>query len=160
MRLPTALLSGLLLAAAATAQCQFSTLTMQTVAPFCNLGTTGCCAVVEQPTVLRGTLDTTRCAVGMQVSALEGCCGVAVQARILVLGTAPAMVPLPSLGRNCTLWVQPAAVLLLLSGDTFTLPIPRGLPPITLQAQASAIITSPFTSLMVTLTNAHTVALQ
>lgn len=160
MRILATFALAALLAAPAAAQCQFSTLTMQTVGPFCNLGTTGCCAIVEQPTVLAGTLDTNRCALGMQVSALEGCCGVAVAARVLVLGTGPANLPLPSLGRGCTLSVQPDAMLLLLSGDTFALPIPRGLPPITLLAQAAALITSPFTSPLWTLTNAHSVALQ
>lgn len=151
---------ALLLATGAAAQCQFSTLTLRTVGPFCNMGSTGCCAIVQQPTVLAGALDTSRCELAMQVRALEGCCGVAVQARILVLGAAPATLPLPSLGRGCTLWVQPDALLLLLGSDTFALPIPPRLPPITLLAQAAAMITSPFSSPLWTLTDAQAVALQ
>jgi hypothetical protein len=159
---PRAILSAVALAGLSAAQCPFTSVTAQSAGAFCNVGPTGCCAVAEQPTQLAASLDVGACALDLQVSALEGCCGVAVAARLLVLGDLPAAIPVPQFGPRCTVWVQPAVVLVRTSGDTFRLPIPANLPPLTLRAQAAAIISNPFPtpSFVNTLTEAYTVALQ
>jgi len=144
----------------AAAQCPFSSLSVQSAGASCNLQPTGCCAIVSGPTQLNATLAVTPCALDLEVPAIEGCCGVAVPARLLVLGDAPTAVPLPNFGPSCTLWVLPGVALVLTLGDRFTLPIPPALPPITFLAQAAAIHTSPFGPPVVTFTEAKALSLR
>jgi hypothetical protein len=139
--LTRSLAAALLCASAALAQCPFNTVTAQSVGPFCNTGPTGCCAIVSSPTILAPTLDVTTCALDLEVSALEGCCGVTVAVRLLALGATTANIPLPQLGAGCALWVQPDAILVQQSSP-FRLAIPPGLLPFTFFAQSSAIITN------------------
>jgi hypothetical protein len=135
------LLAALWLSSAAIAQCPFNSITAQSVGPFCNLGPTGCCAVVQQPTLLVPTLNVSPCALDLEVQALEGCCGVTVSMRLLALGLTTANIPLPQLGRGCALWVQPDVILAQVTSP-FRLQIPPALPPFTFYAQASAVITN------------------
>jgi hypothetical protein len=116
---------------------QFSSLTTSSVAPGCNLGFTGCCAIVEQPATLQLGLDTTQQRLDVAVQALEGCCGVSVVLRALVLGGAPVTVPLPQFGAACTLHVQPD-VLLATTGTSFALPLPPNVATLGFLAQGLA----------------------
>ncbi len=109
--------------AAAPLAAQFSSVTTTTAAPGCNLWWTGCCAIASMPAALQFALDATNNRLDVTVTALEGCCGVAVPLRALALGTAPAAVPLPEFGANCTLHVDPA-VLLATTGTGFSLQLP------------------------------------
>jgi hypothetical protein len=158
------MLSRLLAVAAvlplAAAQCPFSSLSVQSAGASCNLQPTGCCAIVSGPTQLNATLAVTPCALEMQVPAVEGCCGVVVPARILVLGDVLTAVPFPNFGPTCTLWVLPGVALVLTLGDSFSLAIPPALPPITFLAQAAAIHTSPFGPPVVTFSEAKALSLR
>src|SRR5262245_3113384 len=153
--------AALLLGAAAAAQCQFTGISTQSVGAHCNLGPTGCCAIPSVPPVLAPALDVRNCRLDMEVRANNGCCGVVITMRLLVLGAAPAAVPLPQFGPGCTLWVQPA-VLLLQLGPVFQLPLPPSLPPLTFFAQGSALFFDPFAqpNEVVTLTDGLAITLQ
>jgi hypothetical protein len=155
------LLVSLLCAGAAAAQCQFSSVSAQSAGPYCNLGPTGCCAIAQQPTLLRPTLEVTTCRLNVEVSALEGCCGVTVAVRLLALGAAPANLPLPQFGSGCALWLQPD-VILVQQAATFSLAIPPTLPPVTFLAQGCAVITNTLfpAPTVLTLSNALALSLQ
>lgn len=132
---------ALALATAAAAQCPFTSVTAQSIGPSCNLGPTGCCAIVEQPTILAPTLDVTACSLDLEVRALEGCCGVTVAARLLALGVGTATIPVPQLGPRCVLSVAPATILVQ-QAPVFRFAIPPTLQPFTFHAQACAVITN------------------
>lgn len=136
MRLPCHLaLSGIALAAAATAQCQFSGVSLQTYGAGCNPVFPG-----NSPSI-GGRLDTVTCTLGLQVAAFAGCCNTYLRDRLLVIGLVQANVPLPQVGGGCTLLARPDVLLLLpaSAGDTFALPLPPGLPPgFTMFAQSAA----------------------
>src|SRR5262245_42425201 len=121
---------------------QFQSITTQSIGSGCNLGPTGCCAVVAGPTTFSPSLDTLNNQLRLHVNAIEGCCGVAVPLRLLVLGSQPAFVPLPEFGGTCVLHVAPVA-LFATTGDHFLFNLPP-LPPLSFLAQAAAWITSPF----------------
>jgi hypothetical protein len=146
--------------AAAVAQSPFTSVSLTSAGPSCNLQPTGCCAVVSAPTEMFATLDTTQSVLRLAVPAVVGCCGVAVPVRLLAIGTAPAVIPLPQFGLGCTLWLQPVAVLALVGSDTFVLPIPSTLQPLTFLAQAAAVHTQTFGPTVVTLSAAESIALQ
>ncbi|HEX6811790.1 MAG TPA: hypothetical protein VF384_09235 [Planctomycetota bacterium] len=137
---------ALLLAAALTAglslPAQFQTVTAQSIGPGCNMGSTGCCAIVQSPTTLVPMLDVAANRLHLSVNALEGCCGVAVPLRFLVLGTQPVFVPLPEFGGTCALHVLPVA-LFASTANNFVFDLPP-MPPVSFLAQAAAFITSPF----------------
>ncbi len=161
MRSVLAALLAAMLAVAATAQCPFSVLTLQQFAPGCNSGPTGCCAIAAAPATISGNLDVTACQLDLTVHQLEGCCGVHVMARALVIGTNQTPVPLPIFGQSCTLWVGPLVVLVLAQGDTFSLPIPSGLPPLHFLVQGVAVTSGPIlTSPVVTLSPGYDVGLR
>jgi len=147
--------------AAAAAQGPFTSVSLTSAGPSCNLQPTGCCAVVSAPTQMLATLDVTQSVLSIAVPAVVGCCGVAVPVRLLAIGTAPAVIPLPAFGQGCTLWLQPAAVLALVGSDTFVLPIPPTLtPPLVFLAQAAAVHTQTFGPTIVTLSAAESITLQ
>lgn len=116
-------LAAAALLATAPLLAQFSSVTATPVAPGCNLGWSGCCAVPSAPATLEFTLDTNAQRLDVTVAALEGCCGVTVPLRVLALGTTSAAVPLPQFGVGCTLHVTPA-VLLASVVPTFSLQLP------------------------------------
>jgi hypothetical protein len=130
------LLASTLLAAAPLAA-QFTSVTSTPVAPGCNQWFTGCCAIASMPASLQLALDSTAQRLDVTVTALEGCCGVAVPLRALALGTAPAAVPLPEFGAACTLHVQPA-VLLATAGTTFSMQLPPSVATLGFLAQGLA----------------------
>jgi len=160
--LAAALAPALLLATTAAAQCQFTGIAVQSYGTFCNTGPTGCCAIVSSPTTLSFGLDVTSCALAVEVNALEGCCGVAVLARVVAFGSSQAAVPVPQFGPGCTLWVQP--VEFRDQGSALAqIPLPPTLPPgIQFFAQAGALILNPFPApnLVVTLSHGQAVTLQ
>src|SRR5262252_9148241 len=121
MNLP-ALFAGALLAAAAAAQCPFASVSLSSYGQ-------GCVTVFPTPPTLGGGLDTNACRLGLTVTAVTGCCNTFLSARLLALGVQQVATPLPSVGPNCTLLVQPDVVLFLPAsgGDTFFLNLPRGL---------------------------------
>ena len=121
---------------------QFQTVTTQSIGDGCNLGPTGCCAVVQSPTTLTASLDPATNQLRLDVNALEGCCGIAVPLRLLVIGTQPAFVPLPGFGSTCALHVAPVA-LFATTADHFLFNLPP-LPPLSFLAQAAAYITTPW----------------
>jgi hypothetical protein len=131
----TSLVALLSSAGIAAAQCQFTTLTQQVIGSGCNIGFIGCCAVLPITPTFLPTLDPQNCELDIFVPAIEGCCGVTVPGRVLVLGTQQGLVPLPDFGFGCELHVMPSTALLT-TADTFSLPLPPSLPPITLMAQA------------------------
>src|SRR5262245_39333900 len=149
------------LATTAVAQCQFTSIAVQSFGMFCNAGPTGCCRVQSFPTSLTLGLDASMCALEVEIGALEGCCGVGVLAPVLASGSSPAAVPVPQFGPGCMLWVQPIEF----RGQTTAqdrIPLPPTLPPgIQFFAQAGALIWSPLPapSLVVTLTGAQAVTL-
>ncbi len=152
---PAALIAGM-----TPAQCQFTALTSQPIGTFCNMGSTGCCAIAGGPTQLEAQLDVTNCSLGLTVRAIEGCCGVTIPLRVVAIGTTLANVPLPQFGIGCTLWLQPTDFFVL-SGATTALPIPPALPPLTFLAQGAAVVVDPFQlPALVTLTSAQAITLQ
>ena len=147
--------------APAAAQSPFTSVSMTSAGASCNLQPTGCCAIVSAPLEIFATLDVTQSVLRLAVPAVVGCCGIAVPVRLLAIGTAPAVIPLPGFGQGCTLWLQPAAVLALVNGDTFNLPIPATLPPpLVFLAQAAAVHIDPFGPTVVTLSAAEQITLQ
>ena len=155
------LLFAAALAAGLSLPAQFQSVTAQIIGDGCNLGPTGCCAVVQSPTTLTTTLDPLTNQLRLNVNALEGCCGVAVPLRLLVIGTQPAFVPLPGFGGTCALHVAPVA-LFATTADHFLFNLPP-LPPLSFLAQAGAWITSPFPRLgtsVVTFTDGLAITLQ
>lgn len=150
-----------LLPVVALAQCRITSLVTQNAGPSCNTGPTGCCAIVSSPTVLTASLDPIGCAVDLDVRALEGCCGVAVRARLLVLGASTAVLPVPIVGPGCVVSVQPAAFLVQTSGPSFRLQLPPTLQPFQFFAQAAAIIAPfPVAADVFTISNALSLQLQ
>lgn len=135
---------GALLAtqAIAAAQCQFQSVTATSIGQSCNVGPTGCCMVMARPTFLIPALDTGTCRLDLGVNALEGCCGVTVIARVVVLGDQQLATPFPQFGRDCMLHIAPLAV--LVATPEVQLPIPPTLPPLTFLAQGAALIQAPF----------------
>jgi hypothetical protein len=159
MRFP--LLCVAALATSLSLPAQFQGLTTQSIGAGCNLGPTGCCAVVAGPTTLMASLDPLNNQLRLHVQALEGCCGIAVPLRLLVIGTQPAIVPLPGFGPTCVLHVTPVA-LFATTADHFLFNLPP-LPPLSFLAQAGAYITSPSPGLgssLVTFTDGLSVTLQ
>jgi hypothetical protein len=153
-------LAGFGVAPAATGQCQFQGVVVASIGQGCNVGSVGCCAVVPQPTRLSVGLDVATCSVELGVETLEGCCGVTVLTRLVVIGTAPTSAPLPGFGPSCTLHVQPVAVLAGVA-PTFSVPIPPSLTALSFLVQSVAIQLDPFgTTPRFTLSDAHSVTLQ
>jgi hypothetical protein len=161
VRILPAMTAAMTVLAAADAQCQFTGIATQHLGAFCNIGSTGCCAVPSSPTRIEPSFDGSACVFDVAVRAVEGCCGVTVVLRALAIGTPHPGIPLPDLGLGCTLWVQPADVRVQ-TGELFRFPIPPTLPPVTFAAQAAAVIVDPFLhpSGLPTLTQALTISLQ
>lgn len=59
-----------------------------------------------------GTGSAACCELDIFVPAIEGCCGVTVPGRVLVLGKQPILVPLPDYGFGSELHVMPSMALL------------------------------------------------
>lgn len=131
------------LATASAAQCQFSSLSSQSTGAFCNLPSTGCCAIVSFPTQLHPALNGSACTVEFTVQAIEGCCGMAVPFRFLAIGMTPAVIPLPEFGPTCNLWLVPDQFFVMTTA-TISIAIPPTLPPLTFQAQGAALVIDPF----------------
>jgi len=150
------------LALGAAAQCQFSSLTTQSAGGFCNMSSTGCCAIPTAPTQLLPALDVPNCRLNFTVWALEGCCGLSVPIRFLAIGMTPAVIQFPQFGPNCTMWLVPDLFFVMVSTDTVSLPIPPSLPPVTFLAQGAAVVNDPFgpVSVLMTFSNAAAVTLQ
>lgn len=138
---------------------QYQSLSTQSIGASCNFGSTGCCAIASQPTVLVPTLDTTTNRLLFAINAVEGCCGVAVQLRALALGTQQVLVPLPEFGTLCVLHVAPI-VLLAQTSNSFVVPLPTSGPPLTFLAQGAAFITDPWSPGVMTLTGGLALTLQ
>jgi len=135
--------AALALASTAAAQCQFSSLSAQSAGAFCNISSTGCCAIPSAPCQLLPLLDVTNCTVVFTVHQLEGCCGITVPFRFLAIGMTPAVIPLPGFGPTCTLWLVPDQFFVMTTA-TIAIPIPPTLPPLTFQAQGAALVNDPF----------------
>jgi hypothetical protein len=138
---------------------QIQSLSVTSIGAFCNMGSTGCCAVPSQPTALVPSLDVAAQRVLFDVAALEGCCGVAVPLRALALGTQQVLVPLPELGSTCTLHLAPVVLVAGVS-NPFVLQLPPGLGSFTFLAQAAAVVTDPWGPGVVTLTDGLAITLQ
>jgi hypothetical protein len=138
---------------------QITSLSSTSIGAFCNMGSTGCCAVPSQPTALVPSLDVSNQRVLFDVNALEGCCGVAVPLRALALGTQQALVPLPELGGTCALHLVPV-VLVAAASNPFVLQLPPGLGSFTFLAQGAALITDPWGPGVATLTDGLAITLQ
>lgn len=135
--------AGAFLFAALPAQCPFSSLSSQSVGPWCNTASTGFCAIASTPTTLTTVLDPASCSLTVDVVAFQGC-GASIPLRALALGAQPAHVPLPEFGPMCELQVAPD-VLLASAGVSFVLPLPAGaLPPLTFYCQGFALSVPPF----------------
>ena len=89
---------------------------------------------------MRVALDSSLQQLSVLVVAPGGCCNTFLTARLLALGLGQATIPLPT-APPCALLVSPDLVLFLpvSGGDTFTLPLPPGLQPLTLYGQAAAM---------------------
>ncbi len=140
MKTPT-LLSVIALAASMPAQCLFTTVTTQPIGPGCNVGSTGFCKIVGMPTTLASALDTTNCALDVQVNLFEAC-GVTVPLRLLVLGFQPTAIPLPDFGFACTLHIAPIAILAGSTGP-ISIPLPPATPTFTFLMQGAALSIAP-----------------
>jgi hypothetical protein len=156
---PFALLLATALATTVALPAQITSLSTTSIGPNCNIGPVGCCMILGGPTQLVPSLDVAAQQVQMEVTAIEGCCGVQVPLRALALGTTPVLVPLPEFGPACALHVAPI-VLLAAAANPFVIPLPPGLPPVTFLAQGAALITDPFTGAVLTLTDGLSIALQ
>jgi len=130
---PFSMLLTALVAATASAQCPFTSVSMQTQGQGCN-------PVFVAPPTYGVALDTIACTLQLQVTAFQGCCNTYLQGRLLALGDQPASVPMPWIGSGCTLLVNPVILLYqpASAGDTFVLALPALLPPLTFYAQAAA----------------------
>jgi hypothetical protein len=145
-----------LAAATATAQCQFTSLSLQSYGQ-------GCTTVFTVPPTLAGGLDGPTCTLNLTVIAFTGCCNTFLRFRVLALGVQQINLPLPQIGPGCALLVDPLATLFLQTngGDTFALRIPPLLPPpLQLQAQAAAIYVTFGVALDAQLTEGQTITLQ
>lgn len=140
MKIPT-LLVFLASAAAAPAQCLFTSVATQSIGPGCNVGSTGYCKVVGLPTTLEVSLDTTNCRLDVAVNLFEAC-GVQVPFRLLAVGFAPAAVPLPEFGMGCTLHLAPIGVLTQASGP-FAIDLPPGVQQLSFLVQGAAMSLAP-----------------
>lgn len=127
-----AMLLPLLSSAALQAQCPYQSATLQRYG-------SGCSEVFGFAPTLSANLDIANCSLDLLVDVYGGCCNTFLQGTLLLLGLQPAALPLQLLDPTCTLLAQPDLVLLQ-SGpipDLFSLPIPPGLPPLTLYAQGA-----------------------
>lgn len=145
--------------AGARAQCPFTSVATQSVAPGCNFASTGFCAIVSTPTTLGVTLDAAACALRVDVVAFQGC-GATIPVFALALGAQQINLPLPDFGPTCTLAVLPAVLVADASGQ-YTLPLPAALPPLSFLAQGFALSVPPLASQPIfTLSDALAVSLQ
>ena len=128
--------TGLALAAAAPAQCLFTSVTAQSVGQSCNAASTGFCAVAAFPSFLEPVLDTANCQLNLTVTAFEGC-GATVPLRVLAFGFQPTFVPLPEFGSDCALQVDPVGILAT-TATSFTLNLPPNVPQFSFLAQGLA----------------------
>lgn len=135
MRIRALAFSIALTAGLAGAQCPFSSVSSSTYGPGCSAVFPG-----NLPT-LSVALDVPGCSLGVTVTAFGGCCNTFLVGRLLALGDAPTMVPLPQLGAGCVLQVDQPILLYQPSaaGDTFVLPVGAALPPLTVYAQGAAL---------------------
>jgi hypothetical protein len=138
------MVGAILLSPMAVAQCAAQSIALRTVAPGCNSGPVGCCMIPAAPTTVSASLDTTACRLELTVQALEGCCGVRVLVRVLVLGSRTTGVVVPAFGPQCVLWVSPTIVLSSATSDAFLLAIPPGITPLDFHVQAAAVAIEPF----------------
>jgi hypothetical protein len=135
MRLPVAVLTTLLTAPLALAQCPFTSVSMQGYGQGCNP------VFLNHPT-LAVTLDTNNCQLLMTVGAFPGCCNTFLVGSLLALGDQPTSIPLPQFGANCTLLVLPVVTLFQPNavGPTFTLQLPAtAVPPLSFVAQGGVL---------------------
>jgi hypothetical protein len=133
-----------LLAAAAPAQCLFTSVTAQSVGQSCNAASTGFCAVAAFPSFLLNELDTGTCTLDVTVTAFEGC-GATVPLRALAIGLQPAFVPLPEFGLGCALQVAPVAMFVTTS-TSITLDLPPNVAQLSFLAQGVALSSFSFAS--------------
>ncbi|HEX5052714.1 MAG TPA: hypothetical protein VFZ65_13140 [Planctomycetota bacterium] len=119
---------------AVVAQCPFTTVVTQPHGVGCDP------TFFIHPT-LTGALNVPACQLQLTVGAFAGCCGTVLVGTLLALGDQPLSVPVPQLGANCTLLVQPIVLLFVPSttGATFSLPLPTVLPPLTVEAQGGVL---------------------
>jgi hypothetical protein len=129
------LLATAFTASLATAQCAFSSVSMQSYGQGCN-------PVFAIDPTLGVQLDTVNCRLLLTVSAFPGCCNTFLVGSLLALGDQPISLPLPQFGVNCTLLVVPVILAFqpTAAGSTFVLQLPAtALPPVTLAAQGGAL---------------------
>ncbi|HZN37457.1 MAG TPA: hypothetical protein VFD82_01565 [Planctomycetota bacterium] len=135
MRLPFRVLATVCTASLATAQCAFSSVSMQGYGQGCN-------PVFAIDPTLAVALDTANCRLLLTVSAFTGCCNTFLVGTLLTLGVQPTSIPLPQFGVNCTLLVVPVILEFqpTAAGSTFVLQLPpTALPPVTLATQGGAL---------------------
>lgn len=134
---PLATLCAAAFGAAIAAPCQCP---VQTVV-LTNYGQ-GCTPVFQQVPTLNVVLDPVACRLDLSVAAFPGCCNTFLSAHLLMLGVAPANLPLPVLGPGCTLLTSPDVLMFQprSGGGTFPLALPPALPlPLTVFAQPGAL---------------------
>ncbi|HEX5052461.1 MAG TPA: hypothetical protein VFZ65_11855 [Planctomycetota bacterium] len=134
MRLILTTLTTLLAASSALAQCPFSGVSVQTYGQGCNS------VFLNLPTMGAG-IDVPSCTLQVTVSAFSGCCNTFLVGSLLALGDQATSIPVPDLGPNCMLLVDPAIVLFQpnSAGSSFVLSLPPVLPPLTVFAQGAAL---------------------
>lgn len=120
------------LAVAVPAQCQFQSVTLQRYGA-------GCSEVFGFAPTLLASLDTTTCELTLTVDAYGGCCNTFLDGTLLLLGLQPVAVPLMLADPACALLARPDLVFGMpgFGPGSYVLPIPPGLPPITLYAQGA-----------------------
>ncbi len=147
-----------LLVAAASGQCAFQTVAVQSHGAGCN-------EVVPVVPQLAAALDAGSCTLSLRVDADPGCCNSSVQAYALVVGSQPANLPLPLSAPACRLLVQPDLFVAQAgpNANAFHFALPPAMPPVTFLVQGSALyrstVTWPSTAFRVGLTPGYTVTL-
>lgn len=99
----------------------------------------GCNAVFGVVPSLVGSFDAANCSLTLTINDFPGCCNTYLVQRSLAFGLLPTNTPLPWIAPGCTLFVQPDLLYTFPSsaGNTFTFPIPPGLPALTVYAQGA-----------------------
>lgn len=125
-------LAILTLSAAGHAQCTVNGIN------FTSYGA-GCNAVFGVVPSLVGSFDAANCALTLTINDFPGCCNTYLVQRSLAFGFLPANTPLPWIAPGCTLLAQPDLLYSFPSsaGNTFTFPLPPGLPALTIFAQGA-----------------------
>lgn len=99
--------------------------------PQVSTGTYGAgCATQFDVPEYKASFDPANCTLTLGFSGFPGCCNTFLTARIVLLGTQAANIPVPGVGPGCTLLVDPTIVAVIppVDGVTFNVPpLPPGI---------------------------------